>query len=76
MSNLKHVINMKNIKNNNKKRILTNLKTVKTKADRMEFLRVYKMNKKNEFVKRSFGGHHKPTGLSNRLAAKMKHHSK
>ena len=67
---------MKNIKNNNKKRILTNLKTVKTKADHMEFLRVYKMNKKNEFVKRAFGGTHKPSGSSNRLTAKMKrfHH--
>ena len=56
------------------KRVLTRIKAIKTKKDRMEFLRIYVMNNNNEFVKRSFGGQHAPNKKSNRSKAKRKHY--
>lgn len=56
------------------KKILTGLKATKQKIDRMEFLRIYVMNKNNEYVKRSFGGQHVPKSGSNRRNAKRKNY--
>ena len=54
-------------------KILIGLKAIKAKADRIEFLSIYSMNKNNEYVKRSFGGNHAPSTGSNRRNAKRKH---
>jgi hypothetical protein len=68
---MKHIYK-NNIKKNTTK-TLKGLKTVKAKKDRMEFLRIYAMNKNNEYVKRSFGGQHVPSTGSNRRNAKRSH---
>lgn len=63
-----------NTTNKKYKRVLKSLKAIKQKKDRMEFLRIYVMNKSNEYVKRSFGGQHVPSTGSNRRNAKRKHY--
>lgn len=71
---MKYIKTKYNTTNKKSKRILTRLKAVKTKKDRMEFLRIYVMNSNNEFVKRSFGGQHRPSDKSNRHKAKREHY--
>ena len=58
---------------NKVKKIMSRLKAIKQKKDRMEFFRLYVMNKNDEFVKRSFGGNHVPKPGSNRRKAKRTH---
>lgn len=55
-----------------KKYTLTGLKNIKKKVDFMEFKNHYMLNKNGEWVKRSFGGNHRPSGKNNRAKAKMK----
>lgn len=68
---MKHIYKNNITKNTTK--ILKGLKTIKAKKDRMEFLRIYTMNKNNEYVKRSFGGQHVPSTGSKRHNAKCSH---
>jgi hypothetical protein len=71
---MKYIKTKYNTTSKKHKRILARLKAVKTKKDRMEFLRIYVMNEENEFVKRSFGGQHCPKSGSKRHNAKRKHY--
>lgn len=71
---MKNVTRKYNTTNNKKKHVLNGLKAIKQKVDRIEFLRVYTMNKNNEYVKRLFGGNHCPKSGSNRRNAKRKHY--
>lgn len=57
-----------------KKHTLTSLKNIKKKIENTEFKRYYILNKNDEWVKRSFGGQHKPEPGSNRRNAKLKHY--
>ena len=64
---------MKHNKTTYKKNTLKNLKSLKNKLDIIEFKRFYILNKNNEWVKRSFGGQHRPNLGSNRHKAKLNH---
>lgn len=71
---MKNVVKKHNTTTNKKKHVLNSLKIVKEKIDRMEFFRIYMMNKNGEYIKRAFGGNHCPKSGSNRRNAKRKHY--
>lgn len=64
-------------KNNNIQKKQNNvnsiLKAIKKKMDHREFLRYYMLNKNGEWVKRNFGGNHRPKPGSNRHKNKLAH---